>query len=221
MNKAKLLIPAAVVAVVMTFGLTIASAQTDKGKEALDALTNRLNQATTAQEAEPIRQEANKLIAQKYERAPEARAAAVEKVKAFAGEKAEVNYLTAAPSTYREAVVAEFYQVGREVYEVDARTNTIIQVGVGATKQGEKPVEYDLTPRYSPEELEVIAKDFIAKQGVSIEGLTPDHGSKADTAYFFRFEDNSKKTDDGRDAFVQVGFTVGGSRLSYTNTLGL
>jgi len=70
--------------------------------------------------------------------------------------------------------------------------------------------------------LEVKAREFIAKNALNadLSKLTASTGEKSGTNFFFRFTDESRKID-GTKPFVQVGFTVGGDLLSYTNTLGL
>ncbi|PIR57221.1 MAG: hypothetical protein COU72_02060 [Parcubacteria group bacterium CG10_big_fil_rev_8_21_14_0_10_41_35] len=102
------------------------------------------------------------------------------------------------------------------------RTNEIVQFGPAPLAIGEAAKVYNTEAKFAPEQLEVKAREFIAKNApnADLSKLTASTGEKSGTNFFFRFTDESRKVD-GTKPFVQVGFTVGGDLLSYTNTLGL
>jgi hypothetical protein len=138
------------------------------------------------------------------------------------------------------AAQVEVYYVGLDQYVVLPEGNKIVQVGERPRLPGEAGRQYDMTPRYDREQLEKIAIAFITERApeVDLSKLTPRFGSKGavaandkngvhyagtpqDTNYFFRWEDDTpNSTGDARDVpFIQVGFSIGGTFLSYTNTL--
>ncbi len=148
---------------------------------------------------------------------------AMDEIKRFVGDSnLAVNYDRTSQSSYNADIPVEIYTVGKDQYEIDARNNTIIQFGPRPLPIGEEPEIADTTPRYSSQQLEVMARQFIVKQapGVQISKLAPHHGDKDGVNYFFRWEDTSRKVED-MPPFIQVGFSRGGSLLSYTNSLGL
>ncbi|MFA6193464.1 MAG: hypothetical protein WC726_01180 [Parcubacteria group bacterium] len=148
---------------------------------------------------------------------------AVSEIKKFADKQdLAVNYKNTSKSSYNAAVSAEIYTTDFDQYEVDTRNNNIIQFGPRPLNIEEKSKEFDTTPRYSKAELETMARQFIAKNAsaVKLEGLTPKIGDKEGVNYFFRWEDTSREIED-MHPFIQVGFSRGGSLLSYTNSLGL
>jgi len=129
-----------------------------------------------------------------------------------------VEFASASQSSYDPAVPVNVYYSGSDQYELDARTGKVIQFGsrdLPIGSENEKTV--DNSSRYKTEELEAMARRFIAEKApdVNVDLLTPNHGIKS-TNYFFRWENRSKKTTEGY-LFIQVGFTQGGTLLNYIN----
>lgn len=149
--------------------------------------------------------------------------AAITSIRSFAQKPdLPVEYKSIAKSSYNNEVLAEYYIVGQDYYELDTRTNQVIQFGPASLQPGEKPKQYDTTPRYTPEQLEAMARAFIAERTkVDLTQLTPNHGNKGDVNFFFRWEDRTRERQDGSYPFIQVGFTRGGDLLSYTNSLDM
>ena len=87
------------------------------------------------------------------------------------------------------------------------RNNKIIQFGPRPLAIGEKPKGLDTTARYSKEELETMARKFIAQNApdVKLDNLTPNFGDKEGVNYFFRWENTSQEVEDIHP-FIQVGF---------------
>lgn len=244
-NKVRVIIPAFVAVVVLGGVVTAVSAQDGSPAESVEALTAQLQEATRyeAEHGQTIKDVAgNKILtgesakkidalhkkaAQAYmatlERPVAERAGAIANIKAFAGNpNLDVAYLATTKSAYNYKVISEAYRVGRNVYEVDSRTDEIIQFGPAPMVGDEQPKTFNLEPRFNAEELEAKALGFIAKKAPNADfsKLEASQSNKAGTAYFFRWDDTSREVDD-LHPFVQVGYTIGGDILSYTNTLGL
>lgn len=170
------------------------------------------------------------------------RQGAVAAIRTFAkNTTAEVVYQQTMKMPYGDGVAqVEIYNVGLDQYVVLPSSNKIVQVGERPTMVGEAGKQYDMTPRYNKAQLEAMAVAFIKEHApeADLSKLTAQFGSKGavesndkggaqnegtaqDTNYFFRWEDPSPNLTGGpRDvAFIQVGFTIGGTFLSYTNTL--
>lgn len=147
----------------------------------------------------------------------------ISEIKKFAdNQDIPIEFVDVSRSSYKESVVENIYYVGADQYEINANTGKIIQVGTRSLPVGSgKEKNIDNSPKYTPNELESIARQFIAKNAseVDLEKLTPNHGNK-DTNYFFRWEDKTQKTTEG-NPFIQVGFSQGGTLVGYTNSLGL
>lgn len=109
-------------------------------------------------------------------------------------------------------------------YWIDGDTNKVVQIGP-ASREKESDANpsdsYDFTERYTKDTLLPIAAEFAKSQGADatiLEGK-PQIGTKDGKAFFFRWEDSSSSSEQMR--FVQVGLTVGGTLLSYSNTVGI
>ncbi len=157
-------------------------------------------------------------------RTPTGREAAINSIRACLDKSSlEVRYRsTGHPSPHPELIL-DFYEVGRFYVEVDTRTNQVLSVSPGGDlPRTGSPAPFDLTPRYTPQQLETMARAFIARCAkVNVDPLTPNHTrSPTDTEsinYFFRWEDRSRIIDSSVFPFVQVGFTRGGDLLGYTD----
>lgn len=155
-------------------------------------------------------------------RSESARRLAIAEIKKFAkNENISVNYEFTGKSSYNADIPVEIYTVDLDQYEVDARNNKIIQFGPRPRSMGEKPKVIDETPRYTVKELEGIARKFISENApdINLEKLAQKNTNKDGINYFFRWEDTSRKVE-GMYPFIQVGFSKGGSLLSYTNSIG-
>ncbi len=135
--------------------------------------------------------------------------------------------LTVRNSRYPE-VAYDVYEVGRYYAHVYTQTSAVESIGPGGDlpRAGVAPTP-DLTPRYTPAQLEAMARAFIARcaGGPNLDALTPNHTRSPTTtesvAYFFRWEDRSRVLTDGVPPLIQVGFTRGGDFLNYSNWLEL
>ncbi|KKQ46132.1 MAG: hypothetical protein US63_C0006G0009 [Candidatus Moranbacteria bacterium GW2011_GWC2_37_8] len=130
-----------------------------------------------------------------------------------------VQYENESKSSNGMVVPVGVYMAGADRYEVDAN-GKIIEFGsrnLPIGNESEKIV--DNTSRYTQQELEAMAKQFITKNtpDVYLDALSLSKNIKG-TNYFFRWEDKSQKTIEGYP-FIQVGFSQGGTLLNYTNTL--
>jgi hypothetical protein len=243
-RKAKILYLALVVVILLAALSAVAAAQGETPEEKLKALMANLRLVTQQEFATGQKIQTEKGIyltgesavkvgslhrdaAKAYEatiaRPASERQAAIASIRAFARQPdLPIEYKSTAKSSYNNNVLIEYYVVGTDYYEVDTRTNQIIQFGPASLPQGETPKSYDSTPRYTSQELEVMARTFIADRiGVDVTKLTSNHGNKGGANYFFRWEDRTRKMNDGTYPFIQIGFTRGGDLLSYTNSLGM
>jgi hypothetical protein len=115
-------------------------------------------------------------------------------------------------------VPVSVYTASADRYEVDANGKIVEFSSRDLPVGSENKKVIDNTPRYNQQELEAMARQFIAKNtNVNLDSLIPNHGNKG-TNYFFRWEDKSQKTAEGYP-FIQVGFSQGGTLLNYTNAL--
>ena len=148
---------------------------------------------------------------------------AVGEIKKFADKQdLAVAYKNTSKSIYNSDLMEEVYTTDYDQYEVDARNNKIIQFGPKPLPIGQEAKKFDTKDKYSKDQLESMARAFIAKNApeVKLDDLTSNFGDKEGVNYFFRWEDTSREIED-MHPFVQVGFSRGGELLSYTDTLGL
>jgi len=144
---------------------------------------------------------------------------AVAEIRKFMGdENLKVQYANPSKFAYGSNINEDIYVSEFDQFEIDSKTGKLLQFGPKPSSSK----SYDESPRYTESELEAMAKDYIAKNApeVNLANVTPNNGNKEQEHYFFRWEDRGNKTTDGY-SFVQVGFSRGGSILSYINTLGL
>ncbi len=105
-------------------------------------------------------------------------------------------------------------------YWVDLETYKIIQIGPGAIDSLNDPTpKFDFTPRYTKKELQKYAMNWLKERGVNedLRNLKFEIGTKDERGYFFQW--TNTEAPEGEMRVLQVGFTIGGSLLSYTNTL--
>jgi WD40-like Beta Propeller Repeat len=134
-----------------------------------------------------------------------------------------VEYKSTARSTYRYDLTSEFYLNGGDSIEVDTRTNQVVQIGPAAQPPGVTPKPLDFTPRYTPEQLQAMARAFIARcANVDLSKLAYNQGEKGGGPnYFFRWQNETPPKPAEGYPFIQVGYSRGGDFLSFGNTLGL
>jgi len=108
-------------------------------------------------------------------------------------------------------------------YWIEGDTNKVVQIGP-ASREKESDANladsYDFTERYTKDTLLPVAVEFAKSQGADASLLAgkPQIGTKDGKAFFYRWESSST----GENMrFVQVGLTVGGTLLSYSNTVGI
>ncbi|PZS01592.1 MAG: hypothetical protein DLM69_04805 [Candidatus Chloroheliales bacterium] len=169
------------------------------------------------------------------------RQGAIAAIRAFAKDPAaHVDYQQTLKIPYPGgSATAEVYYVGLDQYTILPANNKVVQVGERPRLGNEPGKQYDVTPRYDQAQLEAMAVAFIKEHApdVDLTKLNAQFGSKGavapndkggqnagtphDTNYFFRWEGYSANLTGGPDEvpFIQVGFTVGGTFLSYTNSL--
>ena len=124
----------------------------------------------------------------------------------------------------REGQVTNLADSEGWLYTVALDTNKIVQVGPRERESLDEPTpEIDFTKRYTKDQLQDYAVNWLKDHGVNVDevtkGLQFKVTSKDDRGYFFRWYDPSANNSDGNMRFLQVGFSIGGSLLSYTNTL--
>lgn len=159
---------------------------------------------------------------------------AIEAIRAFAKDPAlDVHYGQSGKMPYgtpdgNDTVLVETYYAGLDQYVVlPSAGNKVIQYGERLRAANEAPRPVDTTARYTQAQLEQMARTFIAERlpGLDLSRLTANGGNKqggTGTNYFFRWEDRSAGPGgyvDGLPPLVQVGFSTGGTLLSYQNTL--
>jgi hypothetical protein len=203
------------------------------GEFTTDELGNKVYAGETAKKMQQLHEEATKAHMALLERPVNQRQGAISRIqelisdksiRSFVGDLSSgIAYTSTGKSSYNSEAIVEFYKVGRDYVEVDIRNNEIIQFGPAPTRPGEEGKKFDKTAKYSVADLQVMANEFIAKNTkmTDLAAFKASVGNKEETNYFFRWENLNKKLEDGRPAFVQVGFTIGGELLSYTNSLGI
>ncbi|MFA6973182.1 MAG: hypothetical protein WC238_00385 [Parcubacteria group bacterium] len=203
--------------------MRVASQQEQETGQLVDTPQGKVFAGESAEKMKKIEKETQDQIDALIARPEKDRQKAVDEIKKFAKKQdLAVNYKSTGKSVYNTTVADELYTTDYDQYDVDARNNRIIQFGPRPLAIGEAPKEYDTTARYSKNELETMARQFIATNAsdVKLDDLTSRFGDKEGVNYFFRWEDTSKTVED-MHPFIQVGFTRGGDLLSYTNTLSL
>jgi len=109
-------------------------------------------------------------------------------------------------------------------YWIDDATNKVVQIGPADRKSESDPnpsASFDFTERYTKDTLLPVAIKQAEAFGAGPSTLQgkPQIITKDGKAFFYRWDDPS--TTDENMRFVQIGMTVGGTLLSYTNTLGI
>lgn len=115
-------------------------------------------------------------------------------------------------------VPVNIYYAGSDQYEIDTMGKIVEFRSRNLPIGSENEKTIDNTPRYSQQDLENMARQFITNStDLNVDSLTPNHGVKG-TNHFFKWEDRTRKTSEGYP-FVQIGFSQGGTLLNYVNTL--
>jgi len=191
-------------------------------KNELDVLTEKYKSAKTQEEKDSARRELNQLLTRAYARTPKDRQPAVDRIKAFAGNNAQIEYLYGFPSIYNKEIIEEYYRAGFDSYIINVNTNDVIKTTEMIHKAGDPQKQYDWTPKYSRLQLEKMARAFIAKYepGVDLSRLTPNYAYHNNRS-IFRWEDTSRQLEDPNKSypFIEVGYTTGGDLLVYANYL--
>ncbi len=205
--------------------LRIASENEQKNGQLVDTSQGRFFTGASAEKMEKLHDETQAEIDAMIARPQEQRQQAIAAIRNFANDpKLKVTYQDIGASSYNSALLSEIYITKYDQYEVDVRNNHIIQFGPRPipVSEGLQDKEADTTDRYTKAELEVKAREFIAKNApdVQLDTLSAHVGAKEDTHCFFRWEDTTREIE-GMHPFIQVGFSRGGDLLSYTNSLEL
>jgi hypothetical protein len=194
---------------------------------------NKVYSGQTAEKIQQFHDEAAKAHMATLERPATERQGAISRIQEFVSHKSvkgfvgdqtnNIRYTFTGKSSYDSNIITEFYQVGQDYVEIDIRNNKIVQFGPAPTRPGEEPKKFDTSAKFSVAELQAMANEFV-NQNTKLSDLSTlkaSVGNKGEINYFFRWDDANKILEDGRPAFVQVGFTIGGELLSYTNSLGV
>lgn len=115
---------------------------------------------------------------------------------------------------YGDTAVVDIYELDGIYYSVDADTGEVAEIIPDV-------INYEVTATYSEDQLREMAEDLVTQflgEKLDLSQLTFSLGQKIGT-YFFRWEDQAKKLDDGTTAFVQVGLSQNGDFLNLFNTL--
>jgi hypothetical protein len=135
----------------------------------------------------------------------------------------KIEFIEAGKSSNGLNVPVNIYYSDADQYEINTEGKIVEfrlrDLPIGS--ENEKVI--DNNPRYSQQDLESMARQFIIKNApeVNLEKLILDQNIKENGKiknYFFRWEDRGRKTTEGYP-FVQLGFSQGGTLLNYINTL--
>ena len=144
---------------------------------------------------------------------------AITGIRKFMGDDSlKIEYINESTFAYDENMAVAVYVSEFDQFEINSKTGKLLQFG----PKPSSIKNYDETSRYAESELEVMARDYLAKNApeVNLTKLVSNGGNKGQEHYFFRWEDRSRNTTEGYP-FIQVGFSRGGSVLGYINALGL
>jgi hypothetical protein len=137
----------------------------------------------------------------------------------------QLEYRYTGKSPYNSAIPVEVYRSGRLQVEMNALDGSVIQFGPEPTDDVaiDPSTIADFTPRFGWRELLQIAQQFVNKASPSLDPATLQSqiDDKEGLVFFFRWSNPTSGLEEGVRPFVQVGITVGGDIVSYTNTLDL
>lgn len=162
-------------------------------------------------EYERLKEEKRKIIDDHIARPADERVHAVELIKSIAGKEAVVEYLYTTD-------VLESYAVGLTLFVIDRTSDTLIQINeVPRNSTSDPKRELDLTPRFTQEELDRMAREFIQTYApyVDLDSLIPDHHF-AESSQYYWFRWNTAET---KHVFVQIAYTPAGEIVAYTNAI--
>ena len=115
---------------------------------------------------------------------------------------------------YGKNAVVDIYSLDGITYSTDTVSQQIVEIVP-------QDIQYKTDATFSEDDLkgqsEKLVTEFLGDQ-VDLSGLSFSLGKKVGT-YFFRWEDTTKKLDDGSLAFIQVGLSANGDFLNLVNTL--
>ena len=203
--------------------LKLSSQQEMKNGQVVSTINGERFSGQSAEKMEKLHTKTQKQIDNLIARTDTERQKAVDEIRKFSKDKEiNVDYKNTSKSSLNSVIPVEIYISGLDQYEVNALNNKIIQFGPRPLALNENTKEFDYTSRYSKKELESMARQFLQENApeVNIDKLTANFGDKDGMSYFFRWEDASREIE-GMHPFIQVGFSRGGSLLSYTNSISL
>jgi len=133
-------------------------------------------------------------------------------------------YLERFSLPYNPSAALERYQAGKFFYTVDIASLQVVDVSPVDISVFPKhnPNSNALKGKYSEDELQALARDYITKVAgeINLNALTPAFANKEGRIYFFRWEDTLGSLDDGTVPFVQVAISsLDGQVRQYVNTL--
>ncbi len=170
------------------------------------------------------------------EKIASAQAVVATSAKLLHGQDTTSRFIEAAPNPYiaeRDEVkgtellkkgMLSFIDADGYAYWIDDATNKVVQIGPASRVNESDPnpsASFDFTERYTKDTLLAVAVKQAEAFGADPSSLQgkPQIITKDGRAFFYRWDDPSSTDTNMR--FVQIGMTVGGSLLSYTNTLGI
>jgi len=115
---------------------------------------------------------------------------------------------------YGKNAVVDIYELDGIYYSVEVNTGEVTEIIPDV-------INYEITATYTEDQLKSMAEEIVVQflgEKVDLSQLTLSLGQKIGT-YFFRWEDQAKKLDDGSTVFVQVGLSQNGDFLNLINTL--
>ena len=145
---------------------------------------------------------------------PEAdRQGAIALVKSIAGQDAVVVYL-------HTQQTRESYAVGQTLFEIERATDTLTMIN---EVQRDAPTDpkrvLDMTPRFSGDELEQMARTFVATYAPAVDLATlvlERHYDQGSQYYWFRW---NLQGSENRGRHVQIAYTPAGEIVAYSITL--
>ncbi|MEJ5241611.1 MAG: hypothetical protein WHS87_10480 [Anaerolineales bacterium] len=127
---------------------------------------------------------------------------------------------------YNPSAALELYRAGNFFYSVDIATSSIVDISPVDINVFPKhrPNDDALKRKYSQDELQMRARDYIMKVAgeIDLDALRLVVANKEGRIYFFRWEDTTRTLRNGDPPFIQVAISsLDGEVRHYVNTLPL
>lgn len=157
------------------------------------------------------------------------------KIKEFVGnQNLSIQYITDSSNPYRhDAAKVEVYwdDKGMETY-MDSKTKEVIQYVVRPRTSLDDPslpkAKLIMNPAYNDEELQAIVEKFLQDKVATFGEIQKKFTAKvsikedgSDKVYFFRWDRKNYANFEKIVPFIQLGITLGGQIINFTNTTSL